>query len=283
MDMYKMRNSTFQLFCDLVQKQWCFLRALFFISCALVSGCTANYPNNNQDLNPGVKIHGNQLPAVVLQAGLQDGKESWDGIYEKLARDNMVVAFDRPGHGPVPATKAPRDPCTIAKEQRELLRAAKIPPPYILVGHSIGGLYQYVFAKLYPGEVAGIVLLDPTHPQHWETMQKDAPAAAMMVKGVRLIGFNATDRAEFDGQVACLDSLDMGHPLQMPVSLLVSGQFKSNEQGDYKAMLQKLRQDWLRLLGVTEMEVVKDAGHYIHKDRPDAVISAIQSIRMARH
>lgn len=209
-----------------------------------MSSCTANHQRNlNQGVSPGVKIRGNQLPAVVLQAGLQDGKESWDTIYEKLARDNMVVAFDRPGHGLVPATKVARDPCTIAREQRELLRAVKIPPPYILVGHSLGGLYQYVFAKLYPDEVVGIVLLDPTHPHHWEAMQKDAPAAAMMVKGVRLIGFNATDRAEFDNQAACLDSLDMSHPLQMPVSLLVSGQFKPNEQGDYKSMLQKLRQD----------------------------------------
>ncbi|MBK7417536.1 MAG: alpha/beta hydrolase [Dechloromonas sp.] len=61
-----------------------------------------------------------------------------------------MFAYDRPGYGSNPASNTPRDPCTIATELRDQLRSAGLPPPYVLVGHSLGGLYQYVFARLYP-------------------------------------------------------------------------------------------------------------------------------------
>ncbi|ATE59270.1 alpha/beta fold hydrolase [Thauera sinica] len=225
-----------------------------------------------------VRAGSSRTPAIVLQAGLQDDRSSWDKLMPGLARENMVIAIDRPGRGDNPATKAARDPCTIAAEQRALLRQAGVQPPYILVGHSLGGLYQYVYAKLYPDDVAGLVLLDPTHPRHWETMQKSSPRSADLIKVLRFAAFSSTDRAEFDAQAACLDRLDLAKPLGLPTRLLVSGRFRSEEQGAYQEMINSLRRDWLRLLGVPRLQTVWDSGHYIQKDSPEEVLAAVKGL-----
>ena len=70
------------------------------------------------------------------------------GVMEELASGQAVFAYDRPGYAGNPASEAPRDPCTVAAELRAQLRTAGLQPPYVLVGHSLGGLYQYVFARL---------------------------------------------------------------------------------------------------------------------------------------
>ena len=69
-------------------------------------------------------------------------------MMEELASGQAVFAYDRPGYAGNPASEAPRDPCTVAAELRAQLRTAGLQPPYVLVGHSLGGLYQYVFARL---------------------------------------------------------------------------------------------------------------------------------------
>ena len=231
----------------------------------------------NDDGTPIVRV-GTQTPAVVLQAGFQDGKKTWNKLVPDLSHRSMIVAMDRPGHGGNPATDAPRDPCTIAGEQRKMLQATGIQPPYVLVGHSLGGLYQYVYAKLYPDEVVGLVLLDPTHPRHWEEMQREFPQGAGMIKVMRFALFSSVDKSEFDAQTKCLDTLNMAQPLSVPSRLLVSGRFRPEERGIYEKMLKTLRKDWLRLLGAKQMQVVWDSGHYIQKDSPEEVLAAVQQL-----
>lgn len=231
--------------------------------------------------NTYVKL-GNKPPIVVLQAGFGDGKKVWAAVVEDLIKDQSVFAsifaYDRPGYGGNPASNTPRDPCTIAAELRTQLLSAGLPPPYVLVGHSLGGLYQYVFARLYPNEVTGLVLLDPTHPRHWENMQSDVPTLASAIKAMRAVAFSTTERQEFDGQATCLDRLDTAQPLAVPARLLVSGRVKPIEKGDFEIMLKRLRQDWLNLTKAPRVEVIYDAGHYIQKDSPEDVSAAVRAL-----
>ena len=155
------------------------------ITISALTGCaspeTVNTEQNGKPNSATYNITGKGLPVIVMQAGLSDGKEVWNKVVPTLSKNFTVLTFDRPGRANNPATNAPRDACTIATEQRALLQALGLKPPYLLVGHSLGGLYQFAFAKLYPTEVAGIVLVDPTPPNHWQRMQKEAPDAAMKV------------------------------------------------------------------------------------------------------
>lgn len=215
-------------------------------------------------------------PAIVLQSGLGDGRSTWASVWPPLTARHRVFALDRPGYGESPATSAPRDPCQIARELHTGLRDAGVPPPYLLVGHSLGGLYQLVFARLYPQETAGLLLLDPTHPEHWATLQRETPRTAAMLRGVRATLFTPTMRAEFDGQTQCLDGLPPLPP-GLPARLVFSGRFGPLETEDYQRVLSRLRLDWQQRLGAPA-ETVSGSGHYLHREAPERVVLALDQL-----
>jgi len=217
-------------------------------------------------------------PTVVFQSGLGDGKAVWEQVIRRLPVSVPVFAYDRPGYGDSAVASAERSPCAIARELHELLPRAGLAPPYVLVGHSLGGLYQYCYARLFPQEVAGLVLLDPTHPEHWRTMQGDAAVMATLVKGFRLTLFSRAMRQEFDAQAECLAGLDAGQPLPAPARLLFSGRFRLPEKGAFEDMARKLRTQWVTLFAAAEAREVADAGHYLQKDAPDEVAGAILTL-----
>lgn len=227
---------------------------------------------------PLVRI-GQGQPTVVLQYGLGDDKRTWKQIFEPLGQTHQVVALERPGHRGLAPTTRPRDPCTIARESHEQLRAAGIPPPYLLIGHSLGGRYQYAFARLYPQDVAGLLLLDPTPPGHWARLQSETPHLALLLKGLRAVAFSPTDQAEFDAQDECMDSLIQGPPLTLPARVLVPGRFRPEEKGDFETMQKHARQQWKTLLSLERLEVIWDSGHFIHQDSPDEVLARLPVLR----
>ncbi|MES2072695.1 MAG: alpha/beta hydrolase [Pseudomonadota bacterium] len=226
-------------------------------------------------------LTGMQTPSsvpVVLQAGLGDGMAVWTSLIPELERSSPVFAYDRPGYGDSDSVTGPRDPCSIASEERRLLLAAGLQPPYILVGHSLGGLYQYAYAKLYPEEVAALLLLDPTHPDHWHRMQQDALAAAALLKAARATLFSAVEKREFDEQAACLSRLDMTTPLRVPTRLLVHANASLLEQAAFNSVQHRLQLDWLRLTSARQLDTVPGSGHHMQTDDPAAVLRAIAEL-----
>lgn len=215
---------------------------------------------------------------VVFQSGLGDGKDVWDGVLPEVAKNHRVLVYDRPGYGASQKTTTPRDPCTIAAQQRALLGQAGLKPPYILVGQGLGGLYQYVYARLYPQDVAGLILLDPTHPQQWQRMQTDASTYAMLLKTRRKLMFNSTETAEFDAQAQCLQHIDMKTPLRAPAMLLVRDKFGIEEMGSYETLVRAQEKDWQRLTGAPAIERITGAGYYIQKDNPVIVNEAVKMV-----
>jgi pimeloyl-ACP methyl ester carboxylesterase len=106
-------------------------------------------------------------PSVVLEAGLMSTVLSWSGLQAELARSFRVVSYDRAGLGWSDLGPMPRTAEGIVNELHTLLERAQIPRPYLLVGHSFGGLTMPLFAARFPGEVAGVVLIDPVVPAEW--------------------------------------------------------------------------------------------------------------------
>lgn len=114
-----------------------------------------------------VRGEGHGLPTVVLEAGLGSFSPNWHWVQLALADHVQVVAYDRAGLGWSDPSPAPRDAATMATELRAALRAAGIDGPYVLAGHSYGGLVVRAFAELYRPETAGLVLVDASHPHQW--------------------------------------------------------------------------------------------------------------------
>ncbi|MFW6056926.1 MAG: alpha/beta hydrolase [Chloroflexota bacterium] len=108
-----------------------------------------------------VRVKGDDTPVVVIEPALGSPAAEWWHIQEELARTTTVVTYDRAGYGWSRPGTRPRTGRQVVEELHTMLHNAALPGPYILVGHSQGGLYMQLFGRLYPDEVAGAVFLDP--------------------------------------------------------------------------------------------------------------------------
>lgn len=127
-------------------------------------------PGRLMDID-GCRLHvqttGRGRPTVVLETGLGGMSAAWGWIQPETAKFSSVVSYDRAGLGWSGPDTGPKTAALAARRLRGILLHSRVPPPYVLVGHSMGGLFIRVFADLYPNEVAGMVLLDAVHPdQH---------------------------------------------------------------------------------------------------------------------
>lgn len=110
---------------------------------------------------------GSGSPAVVLEAGIAASSLSWSYVQPLVAKFTRVASYDRPGLGWSEYCKRPRTLEQMSAELFALLAQAGIPPPYVLVGHSFGGLLIRYFAHAKPRDVQGLVLVDPVSIETW--------------------------------------------------------------------------------------------------------------------
>jgi pimeloyl-ACP methyl ester carboxylesterase len=120
---------------------------------------------------------GRGSPTVILESGLGNMSADWANIQPEVAKTTRVCSYDRAGTGWSEPGPTPRDPKQIAHELHTLLGKAGIDGPYVLVGQSFGGLYVRMYADLYPKEIAGMVLVDSSHPDMWTRMPPEVAAA----------------------------------------------------------------------------------------------------------
>jgi pimeloyl-ACP methyl ester carboxylesterase len=139
-----------------------------------------------------VEVHGRRVHVVergagmpvVLEAGIAGTSLGWTLIDEALAVGARVLSYDRAGLGWSDSSKTP---CTVAQaavDLRDTLSAAGVPAPYILVGHSYGGLIVRHYAAKYSDDVAGLVLVDPVDPREWFPLSENQ--ARRLRRGVSL-------------------------------------------------------------------------------------------------
>ncbi|MEZ4735051.1 MAG: alpha/beta hydrolase [Caldilineaceae bacterium] len=108
----------------------------------------------------GYRLHlsciGQGSPTVILESGQANSLAVWSWIQPEVAKTTQVCAYDRAGIGGSDTGPLPRDARQMVRELHTLLQNAAIAPPYVLVGHSFGGLVTHVYAAQYPAEVAGL-------------------------------------------------------------------------------------------------------------------------------
>jgi pimeloyl-ACP methyl ester carboxylesterase len=117
----------------------------------------------------GLLLHrgGEGGPAVVFLPGAAAVGMDYLNIHDRISELTSSVVYDRAGTGWSDHAELPRPATDVADELRQLLRAAAVPAPYVLVAHSLGGVYARRFAQLFPAEVAGLVMLDAFH-EDWD-------------------------------------------------------------------------------------------------------------------
>jgi len=143
------------------------------------------------DIGVGRKLYviekGSGEATVLFEAGIAATNLNWFHIQEAVSRFAATASYDRGGLGWSSPSRTPRTPGNLASELHELLWRAGLKPPFILVGHSFGGLVVRRYALLYPEEVVGVVLVDPMRCEEWPPLH---PARqATLDRGCKLSGF----------------------------------------------------------------------------------------------
>jgi pimeloyl-ACP methyl ester carboxylesterase len=220
---------------------------------------------------------GKGSPVVVLDSGAGDTSATWDWVVPDVKRFAQVCAYDRAGLGKSGAGPKPRSAERIAEELHNLLRRAGVLPPYVLAGHSLGGLNVRVYASRYPEEVAGLVLVDAT--------QEDFPAmeAAILTPAerekTRTAVANAPEavRDELDAIPLSVAALRQGGPQPEVPVVVISATHPSDSE--------KFRDAWAELQGRLAASypratrvVATGSGHYIPFDKPEMVVEAIREV-----
>jgi pimeloyl-ACP methyl ester carboxylesterase len=173
---------------------------------------------------------GEGTPTVVFDAALGASSLSWSLVHPTVARLTRACAYDRAGFGWSDAGPLPRTAGRIADELHQLLRNAEVPAPYVLVGHSYGGMVMRLFASRHAEEVAALVLIEPAIPEEWAAPTADQHA--LIRRGTRLCRYGAhAARTGVASAVSLLVKLGALEAARALVGLVSRGMLTRDDEG----------------------------------------------------
>jgi pimeloyl-ACP methyl ester carboxylesterase len=146
------------------------------------------------------------------------------------------------------------------------------------VGHSLGGLYVQYFARNYPQEVSGVLLVDPTHPRQLERLKTEAPGAYRTLKTASLLMSPIMKRELADSEVAGEQVLASPAWADMPVVVLSSTRASLGELPSFRTLETRLQDEIAASIPSARHERVQGSGHYIQRDRPEVVIRVARQL-----
>lgn len=258
---------------------------LLLLTCAaLATGCTS-LPDARTERVAERRVEyalaGQGRPVVVFENGLGGTMDSWARIFSEIAKDTAVFAYNRPGYGESERAITRRDGDHVVDELRALLKYRGLNPPYVLVGHSLGGLYMQLFARRYPNEVAALVLVDSTHPEQFKGAgaRENWPAWGRAVFGLLL---SKTAEAELDEIDATGVAVLRLPPLEGKPVFVLSAQKPMQEKSALAIDANEKRKDIVRLHPGAQ-QIWVDSGHVIPLEKPEAIVEAIrEALRQTR-
>jgi pimeloyl-ACP methyl ester carboxylesterase len=227
-----------------------------------------------------LQVAGSGTPTVVLDCGFGDSLEVWNNVYPEVMRFARVVAYDRAGLGKSEPGPEPRSFAQIATELHTLLHRANIAPPYVLVGHSMGGADIRAFASLFKEEVAGMVFVDPLNENIFRSVSDKEREAEMARQEAAVKDASAGVQGEWRfSKSEVLNNFpqlgSFGKPPDVPMMLLVAGRDRPPHW--VKSVLDQYG-NWMVEATEGGLVVTRDSSHYIQRDEPSLVVSAIRRV-----
>jgi pimeloyl-ACP methyl ester carboxylesterase len=248
-------------------------------------------------------------PVYVLEAGAMGSADMWQWVQGALQRDARVCAYDRAGLGASDANPSGFAPSNVRRDLKAALTAAREPGPYVLVGHSLGGVFVRSFAAAYPDDVRALVLVDPAHEdqldrfdaetvRQFETLKVGVRRLAIAARfgllrfwnpfsgladglegrSLERIGLYAQDAghltaasAEFDAWNAIMEDRRRNPvPAALPVLVITAGAARGRS-GETGQVVLLLHRELAQASRKGRHEVIADANHFsILVDRPTA-------------
>ncbi|MDN4059945.1 alpha/beta hydrolase [Massilia sp. YIM B02769] len=223
---------------------------------------------------------------VIFESGFGTDLRAWRKVAPEVAKSARAVAYSRAGHGMSEARPEPRTIEQSTLELEGLIASAKLAPPFVLVGHSYGGLLVRSFAARHPEQVAGMVLVDPSDEGFNPALRRlDAERAAADERA-----FAAIVPPKFQPELQLLQPvLDSGKlPFagklpDVPVVVLTSTQQADKpefflETPQAVAIKEKLHADFVRQFSRGSQVLTSKSGHNIQLEEPELVIAAVKKV-----
>lgn len=241
-------------------------------------------------------------PTVILEAGGGGASAEWAAVRDGLGLPLRTCAYDRAGLGKSEAGPAPRTMRQEVFELHALLDAANEKPPYVLVGHSIGGLLVRLYTAAHPADVVGLVLVDPTHESGvlgsvryggWTRLREKASGRPVPEPRLRMRGEPTADPeadylAEEFQQIFRERQRTQRTLGDRPLIVLAAGKRPAPPPGTSEELWRTLRDErdtQLRDLAAlsSNARFVRDdtSGHQLHRDNPALVAQAIRDVHAA--
>jgi len=250
----------------------------------MLSGC-ASLPNvateriNNHLVEYALTQH-NSIP-VVFENGLGGKIEWWKKVLPEISKNTTTFVYNRPGYGKSESASTPRDGAHIVDELRSLLRSKGLNPPYVLVGHSLGGLYMQLFARRFPNEVNALILVDSTHPAQFKGngSPKNWPAWFRLIYSAAT---SAIEKEEMNAVNATGEAVLALSPLSGKPVFVLSALQPMNEKSKLADDANGKRKD-IATLYPGSKQIWVDSGHAIPLEKPESVISAVREAISLTH
>jgi pimeloyl-ACP methyl ester carboxylesterase len=230
---------------------------------------------------------GSDGPTVVFEGGLGDSDATWAGVIPAVAALARVVSYDRPNTiaGASDPAPVPRTADDVVADLNALLEADGS-GPYVLVGHSVGGLFARLYASTYPDQVAGLVLVDASH--ELQDQRRQELVSAELFAAEQLAIQSNSEGIDLETSFAQMDAAREATPLRpMPLVVISAGQedparFPEGWPMEAEGMLhQELQKDLAGLVPGGRYVVAEQSGHYIQQTQPDLVLAAIRDVVQA--
>lgn len=223
---------------------------------------------------------GSGSPTVVFESGLGHGKRIWGPVFNAISSLTRAVAYDRAGYGQSEPSHQSRDGLQIVLELRSMLQTEGIAPPYVLVGHSLGGTIMKLFAKTYPDEVAGVVLVDARHAEFTQRCrQLGVPRLLYNPPEALLAMLSPTARAELSAAPLTLKQTRRAGPFPpVPLIVLTQRNASSHWPGRIGKVWAASQRNLAKMSKLGRIKLLDGTGHNVHKDRPDVVVQAVVSV-----
>ncbi|MBS1788257.1 MAG: alpha/beta hydrolase [Acidobacteria bacterium] len=218
---------------------------------------------------------GKGTPAVVFEAGLAQPRTTWGKVPNDVAAFTQTVIYDRAGLGDSDEVNGRRTSKETVAELHTMLKAAGIEAPYVLVGHSFGGLNVRLFASQFPDEVAGIVLVESSHEDEYNRL------AALLPESQRNEYLRHEGGANYEkiDLLASAEQVKTAPALKLLPLIVISAPGNPSTVGEAAAKVHDELQIALgRLLPNASQITAERSGHFVQLDRPELVSDAIRKV-----
>lgn len=214
---------------------------------------------------------------VVLESGYGWDLNNWGSIKDEISKFANVFMYDRNSIGKSDKSSKPKNSLANVENLRLLLQKAEVKPPYILVGHSFGGVNVRLFASMYSKDISGVLLLDSVHE---DQNIKMVPLFTKEVQNQYLSQFKV--EASLNEFEESLEQVRGTKLYDLPLIVMTGGTQPHHTNDSMNAWME-FQKDLAKLSSKSKHILLEEAGHAIHLDNPKQVIKAISELCGLKH